>query len=155
MKRRRFAAAEAGKAAMSLMLGRPVHPLSLHSSPPDPENPLKKSDPFLPSHLRDPRRQRALAEEQVLFVLSGLAAVRLLVDNRTGLSLDDPNVQSAYDAARSICGSEAECTAFVEWLWQRCVALLSLPPRPERMRALAEQLLRKGNLSEGEVLRFL
>jgi|GEM_PF-1931711 hypothetical protein len=152
-KRHRFAAAEAGKAMMSLMLGRPAYPLSL--PPFSPEKTLEKSDPFLPSHLRDFRRQRALAEEQVLFALSGLAAVRLLVDNRTGLSRDDPDVQSAYDAARSICGSEAECTAFVEWLWQRCVALLSLPPRPERMGALAEQLLRKGNLSEREVLRFL
>jgi len=152
-KRHRFAAAEAGKAMMSLLLGRPVYPLSL--PPFSPEKTLEKSDPFLPSHLRDPRRRRALAEGHVLFALSGLAAVRLLLDDRTRPYLDDPDVQSAYDAARSICGSEEECAAFVEWLWQRCIALLSLSPRPERMRTLAEQLLRKGSLSEREILRHL
>jgi len=152
-KQHRFAAAEAGKAIMSLLLGRPVYPLSL--PPFSLEKTLKKSDPFLPSHPRDPRQRRALAEGHVLFALSGLAAVRLLLDDRTLPSPDDPDVQSAYNAARSICGSEEECAAFVEWLWQRCVALLSLSPRPEQMRTLVEQLLRKRSLSEQEILRLL
>lgn len=151
-KRQRLAVAEAGKAVMSFMFGCRVDALSL-AFPLSWEKARGKGPPFLPFR-GDTERLRPLVERRILFTLSGSAAVHLLVDESAVPSLGDPDLQEALDAARPICGSEEECAAFVEWLWRRCLALLSLSPRPDRMRALAEYLLREGHMPGETVLRF-
>jgi len=92
------------------------------------------------------RNKRSTREKDILTSLAGGTATLILTGkpDRTGSYAD---LHNALDLAGDVCGSKAECDAYVNWLSVRCEAMMRSPSNWYAVEALAHELVKQERIS--------